>query len=159
MAKWIFNIVLLLLITLAVKAQDESRPEASIIREISTDNKIISYLEIRDSAIAVLDLLKEKWGETEEINGKLTWNNVTIDSIEAKIRVELYHGFFKNGNFKVCVISKNEKIDEKRVLRLRFLQKDNDLLSSMQTSQTLKNYFNRLLEEVSEEVKEDNEVE
>jgi len=147
-----------LLITLGVKAQDESTPEAYIIREINTDNKIISYLEVRDSALAVLDLLKEKWGETEDINGKIIWNNVTIDSIEAKLRVELYHGFLKNGNFKVCVLSKKEKADEKRVLRLRFMQKDKDLLSSMQTSQLLKNYFNRLLVEVFEGVKEDNEV-
>jgi len=157
MAKWIFKIIVILYFPYVLFAQDESTPQSYIIREINSENKIISYLEIRDSALAIIDLLKEKWGDVEEVNGKITWNNVSIDSIEAKIHIELYHGFLKNNNFKLVPLSKKEKADDKCVLRLRFMQKDKDLLSSMQTALILKNYFNRLLEEVFEGEKEEDD--
>lgn len=140
-------------------SQEEVKHEVKLIREIAPDNKIQSFIEISDSALAVLEVLKEKWGEEQDANGIIEWNNAKIDSIEAKIRVILYHGFYKknSSNFKLYPLSKKDKLDEIRVIRLRFLQKDRDLLSSAQTTNILKNFLNDILRQVFEGATEENE--
>lgn len=140
-------------------SQDEEKHEVKLIREITLDKKIQSYIEICDSALAVLETLKEKWGEDQDENGIIEWNNAKIDSIEAKVRVILYHGFYKknSSNFKQYPISRKDKQDEIRVLRLRFLQNDKDLLSSAQTTNILKNFLNDILRQVFEGATEENE--
>jgi len=155
MEKLIFNLHVSFFILLSVSSlfgQEEVKYEVSMVRDITPDNKVESYLEIRDSALAVLDILKEKWGDEPEVNGKMEWSNASIDSIDAKVRVVLYHGFKKNNgaSFKLYPTSRKDKPDEVRIIRLRFLQKDKDLLSSVQTTLILKNFLYNILIQVFE---------
>jgi hypothetical protein len=133
-------------------AQEEnSKIEVKIVREVTSENKIESYIEIRDSVSALVNLLFELWGEQADNNGVITWNNVSIDSIEGKIQVKLYHAILKkDAKFdKTCPLNKKLKSNEIRVVRLRFLQKQNDLLASSKLSEYIINYFNNLLQEIS----------
>lgn len=141
-------------------SQEEEKHEVKLIREITLDKKIQSFIEISDSALVVLEVLKEKWGDEQDVNGIIEWNNAKIDSIDATVRVILYHGFCKksSSNFKQSSLSKKDKPDEIRVIRLRFLQKDRDLLSSTQTTNILKNFLNDILQKVFEGATEENET-
>lgn len=152
MERLIFKLLLLLIIPFNLFSQDDEKNKVLLVREITPENKVESYIEIRDSAITVIEALKEKWGDEQEVNGKIEWINVSIDSIDAKIRVILYHGFTKKNNsfFKVYPISKKERSDDVRLLRLRFLQNDKDLLTSTQTTAILKRYMNNILSDIME---------
>lgn len=148
-----------MLTAISLFGQEEEKHEVNIIREITPDNKVESYLEIRDSALAVLDILKEKWGDEPEFNGKIEWSNASVDSIDAKVMVILYHGFSKKNAaaFKLYPTSRKDKPDEVRIIRLRFMQKDRDLLSSVQTALILKNFLNNILTQVFEGTLDDQE--
>jgi len=138
--------------------QEEKVFEIKIAREVNSENKIESFIEIRDSVIAFIELLKERWGEEPENNGIIEWKNVNIDSIEGKIQVKLYHFIVKQGEplIKTVTVSKKTKQNEIRVIRLRFLQKQNDLLSSIKLTENIKEYFNNLYKEI---VNEDDNME
>lgn len=159
MEKWIKILVILLFVSTWAHGQDEEiKHEASIIRDITPDNRIESYVEIRDSALAVIDLLKEKWGDADEQNGKIQWSNAMIDSLEGKANVILLHGIIKKGShaFKTCSTSKKEKSDEIRIVRLRVMQKDKDMLSSAITSAIVLNFINEIIRQVFEGTEEGN---
>jgi|GEM_PF-5404701 hypothetical protein len=138
--------------------QEEKVFEIKIAREVNSENKIESFIEIRDSVIAFIELLKERWGEEPENNGIIEWKNVNIDSIEGKIQVKLYHFIVKQGEplIKTVTVSKKTKQNEIRVIRLRFLQKQNDLLSSIKLTENIREYFNNLYKEI---VNEDDNME
>lgn len=158
MEKWIKFLVVLLFVSPCIYSQDEEvKHEATIIRDITPDNRVESYVEIRDSALAVIDLLKEKWGDSEEQNGKIQWSNAMIDSLEGKANVKLLHGIMKKGNqaFKTCPTSKKEKSDEVRIVRLRIMQKDKDILSSAVNSAIVLNFINEIIRQVFEGTEED----
>jgi hypothetical protein len=140
-------------------SQDENPLEVYTVRYITPDNRVESYLEIRDSALAVIDVLKEKWGEDNENNGKIVWNNVQIDTIQGKINVTMLYGISKGEYvpFKVCPIPQKEKKDDKHFLRFRFMQKDKDLLSASDTAEILKKYLLEILESLGSEGNEDKE--
>lgn len=159
MGKLIYNLIFLVLLPFCSFPQEKQNHQIKLIREVSPDKKIQSFIEISDSAMAVLEVLKEKWGEEQDANGIIEWNNAKIDSIEAKVRVILYHGFYKknSSNFKTFPLSKKDKSDDIRVIRLRFLQKDRDLLSFAQTTNILKNFLNDILQQVFEGATEENE--
>ncbi|MGQ9846570.1 MAG: hypothetical protein ACUVQP_03580, partial [Bacteroidales bacterium] len=84
-----FNLFFFFLLPYCSFSQENEKHEVKLIREITPDKKIQSYLEVRDSALAVLEILKEKWGEEQDVNGKIEWFNAKIDSIDAKVRVVL----------------------------------------------------------------------
>lgn len=159
MLKWIeFIVVLLVVISQLLYGQeDEIMPKANIIRFVTPNKKIESYIEIKDSVLAVIDILKDKWGEIEDQNGIIQWHNVMIDSLEGKTNVTLMHGIIKEGRegFKTCPISKKENKNKVRVLRLRFMQKDRDILSSPVTSGIVLNFINDIISQAFEATDED----
>lgn len=140
-----------LLFSTCFYAQEEEKTfEPRLVREITPDKRVESFIEIRDSVLAFIDILKERWGEENDVDGKITWNNVSIDSIAGKIQVQLFHAILKPGEAfsKTTSISRKTKASEVRVIRLRFLQKDRDLLSSQQNVQYLKDFFLNLYNEI-----------
>lgn len=147
-----FNIITFVLFAIShlLFAQEEKVFEIKVVREVSADNKMESFIEIRDSVISFIDLLKERWGEEQDNNGVIIWNNVSIDSIEGKVQVKLYHSLLKHGESftKTYPISKKEKSNEYRVIRIRFLQKQNDLMSSRKLTDYIKAYFMNLYSEI-----------
>lgn len=131
-------------------AQEEKTFEPRLVREITPEKRVESFIEIRDSVIAFIEILKERWGEENDQDGKIIWNNVSIDSIAGKIQVQLLHTILKPGEsfYKTISISKKTKANEVRVIRLRFMQKDRDLLSSQQNTQYIKDFILNLYNEI-----------
>ncbi len=154
-------LIVFFLSNLNVWAQEEKEFKPRIVREIGSDNRFISYVEIVDSALAFIYTLKEKWGDEEDVNGKIIWNNVTIDSIEGKIKVELYHAIVKKGEGfnKTYPINKKEKANEIRIIRLRFMQKDKDLLASRQLSEYIMNFVLQVYDEIKKDDEKEEEEE
>ncbi len=130
--------------------EEEKTFEPRLVREITPDKRVESFIEIRDSVLAFIDILKERWGEENDVEGKITWNNVSIDSIAGKMQVQLFHAILKPGEAfsKTTSIFRKTKTSEVRVIRLRFLQKDRDLLSSQQTAQYINDFFLNLYNEI-----------
>ncbi len=130
--------------------EEEKTFEPRLVREITPEKRVESFIEIRDSVIAFIELLKERWGEENDVDGKIIWNNVNIDSIAGKIQVQLFHAILKPGESfsKTVSISKKTKTNEIRVIRLRFIQKDRDLLSSQQNALYIKDFFLNLYNEI-----------
>lgn len=142
--------------------EDDHSLDVYIVRNITLDNNVESYLEVRDSIFAVMEYLYEQWGESKQDNGKVCWNNVKIDSIQGSVNVTMLYGISKGEMvpLKVSTIPKKEISNDKHVLRFRFLQKDKDLLSSSVTQKLLKDYFLNILASLgSSEQNEENNSE
>ncbi len=166
MEKLINTVFMLLLIWAssfnAMSQEEDQSLDVYIIRNITPENNVESYLEVRDSIFAVMEYLNEQWGESKQDNGKVCWNNVKIDSIQGSVNVTMLYGISKGemAPLKVSTIPKKEISHDKHVLRFRFLQKDKDLLSSSATQKLLKDYFLNILASLSiNGQNEDNESE
>ncbi|MCX7862570.1 MAG: hypothetical protein N2449_06210 [Bacteroidales bacterium] len=152
-------LIIVILFSINLLGQEENVFEPKLVREITPDKKIESYIEIRDSVLAFIDVFKEKWGQEEDTDGKIRWTNVAIDSIDGKIELQLYHPKSKSrANFpKTTPIAKKTKGNEIRVIRLRFIQKNKDILSSQQNARYIIDYIKQLYTEIAESDEESDE--
>lgn len=155
MKKSLFSLIILMLY-FQVKAQ-EIQLKTYIVREVTPDNKVISFIEVRDSVEAFLETIKELWGDQDNNNGKYQWNNVKIDSIEGNITVIAQTGQLRKNTFLQQSLPNKNKIKDSYVIRLQFIQGKNNLLNSHQTSTIIKNFIDDILNQIVAEENVDGE--
>lgn len=146
----------MLLLTIHLKSQDIPL-NSYIVRDVTLDNKILSFIEVRDSVDAFIETIKELWGDQDDINGKYQWNNVKIDSIEGNITVIAQTGQLRKNTFLQQSLPNKNKIKNSYVIRLQFVQGKNNLLNSHQTSTIIKNFIDDILSQIVAEENVDGE--
>lgn len=139
----IFFAPVLALISLSSFAQEDEKPLVAVKNKVYEPDiynphvRVETFVEITDSIDYFIENIQELFGNTEEESGVFIWNNVLIDSITGKLKIQMAHGLLSYRSdkdyFRQCSSSGRIAIkkNEIRCLRLRFfLDKGNDALRS-----------------------------